>query len=210
MILEEIAKLTGTDKLKHGYIPYYEKHLPKDPLYLLEIGAFKGASLVMWDNYYKKTLGRAVNIHTMDLFLDPDNITERWCLENNFVPYKGDQGSHVDLNRLPANNYDLIIEDGSHNSHHQIVSMSHCFVNNLRSGGVWVTEDLHCCENEFYWSDGIQKYEHTLLCFFQRINDQEYLDSIEPYSLLGSIRSIIHLFGEINLYDDKILFITKK
>ncbi len=209
--LEEIAQLTGTDKLKHDYLPYYEKHLPDNPLYLLEIGAFKGASLVMWDTYYKKVLGRAVNIHTMDLFDQKENITERWCLENSFVPFKGDQGNFADLDKLPKSTYDVIIEDGSHNSIHQIKTMAYCFLNNLRSGGVWVTEDLHCCKNKFYWSEGVDCFEKTLLYFLKNMDNKEYMDSInEANNFLHFIKSIKDLFADVKIYDDKIAFITKK
>jgi hypothetical protein len=205
--LSEIAVLTGTDKLQHGYLPYYEKHLPENPNRLLEIGAFKGASLVLWDTYFK---GKT-HIHTMDLFLSPENITEEWCNQMGFTPYKGDQSNFEDLDKLPKDAFDIIIEDGSHNSHDQIVSFVYCFLNNLKSGGVWVTEDLHCCTMPYYYSRGIKSFNDTLLCFFQNIDNEEYMNSIsESDSSLHLAKSIRHLFASVDLYDDKICFVTKK
>ncbi len=207
MKLEDIARMTGTDKLEHGYIPYYEKHLPKKPSYLLEIGAFKGGSLAMWDTHYDQT----VNIHTMDLFGDKENVTEQWCRENNFLPFKGDQGNFNDLDKLPKNTYDVIIEDGSHNAIHQIKSLAYCFLNNLKPGGIWVTEDLHCCENKFYWSEGVTKFEDTLLYFLKNLDNREYMDSINPATnYLHYIKSIVNLFESVDVYDNKIAFIKRK
>jgi hypothetical protein len=203
-ILENIASGLHTDKLEHGYLPYYEKHLPKNIKYLLEIGAYKGESLRLWDKYYSYN----ANIHTVDLFEHEENITERWCLQNNYVPFKGSQSDVNLLDRLPRNTYDVIIEDGSHNSSDQIISMAYCFEHNLKSGGLWVTEDLHCCNENFYWGNGVESFEDTLLSYF--ITRNFIPKNVKRESLLSKIEDISHLFGDIKLYDSKILFITKK
>lgn len=67
MTLDELSVKYGTDKgsLKHNYMPFYEKHLPKNPKKILEIGVLKGASLAMWSEYFPEAI-----IHGLDLFSD--------------------------------------------------------------------------------------------------------------------------------------------
>ena len=63
--LQELAFMYGTDKLEHGYIPFYEKHLPKNTKKLLEIGVKEGRSIRMWQKYFPET-----EIHGLDLFME--------------------------------------------------------------------------------------------------------------------------------------------
>jgi hypothetical protein len=84
-------------------------------------------------------------------------------------------------------------------------------LNNLKSGGLWVTEDLHCCNEPFYWGNSPVKYfKDTLLFFFQNMDDEEFIESIKETDVLFSVKSIMHLFKDVNLYENKIVFITKK
>jgi hypothetical protein len=55
--LDEIGLLEGTDKgsTTHGYPRHYDRilgHLRHEPITLLEIGIFPGASLRMWSRYF--------------------------------------------------------------------------------------------------------------------------------------------------------------
>lgn len=173
--LSYLAQKYGTDKLQHGYIPYYEKHLPKEPGRLLEIGCFKGASLRMWREYFP-----AAELHTIDLFHEnkqPDDIFNLHC----------HKGSQSDLNFLKSitQKFDVIIDDGSHNSEDQIISFERLFHHNLIPGGVYVCEDLHCCKEEFY-RNGLHFSE----------------------TLLGHLKSGNFPFP-FQLFDDKIAFIFK-
>jgi hypothetical protein len=55
--LDETGLLEGTDKgsTTHGYLWHYDRilgHLRHEPISLLEIGIFRGASLRMWSRHF--------------------------------------------------------------------------------------------------------------------------------------------------------------
>jgi hypothetical protein len=57
---------------------------------------------------------------------------------------RGDMGSHEDLDRLveeSGGQFDIIIEDASHASHHQQIALARLFPA-LRPGGLYIIEDL--------------------------------------------------------------------
>jgi hypothetical protein len=116
--LIELAEKYGTDKAGHGYLPYYATHLPKKCTRLLEIGAFKGASLRMWKDLYPDA-----EIVCFDLFQDPDNISKMDVEKMGIKAYQGDQGYERDLGQIEGE-FDVIIEDGSHRSDHQIITLN--------------------------------------------------------------------------------------
>lgn len=138
--LQELAFMYGTDKgWKHNYIPFYEKYLPKNPVKLLEIGVEEGRSIKMWQKFFPDT-----QIHGLDLF------------ETNPIPdvegviwHKGNQCDYVLLDKLRNENFDIIIDDGSHNSRDQMMTFFGLF-----NGKHYFIEDLHCARQEFY-QDGL-------------------------------------------------------
>lgn len=160
--LRELAKKLGTDKLQHGYIPYYAWHLPAAANVdkLLEIGIAKGASALMWKEYYPYS-----KLFYIDLFGDQVNhVSPQWCLDNGIHPYIGDQ-ANVDFLKQITTKFDIIIDDGSHNSDQQLISFKHLFEENLNAGGLYVVEDLHCCVDPFYWNGDqrIESVDDTIL-----------------------------------------------
>lgn len=147
--LEQLAAKYNTDKLTHGYIPFYEKHLPPNPMRLLEIGVLDGASIRMWQKRFPQT-----EIHGLDLFqANPiPNIP-------GVVWHTGNQCDHLLLDKLRSLNFDIIIDDGSHNSRDQMITFFGLF-----NGKQYYIEDLHCCRDEF-WRQGLP-YEATALKLF--------------------------------------------
>lgn len=205
MTLLQLAEKYGTDKTQHGYIEPYAENLPKQCRYLLEIGAAKGASALMWRDYYPDC-----DIHLLDLFVDKNHVSTKWCRQNFFVPHRGDQS---DMNVLTAihEQFEVIIDDGSHNADHQLVSFKHLFLNNLQPGGIYAIEDLHCNTDSFYWNrcELIQSVDDTALgmakhfiatgkirCpFFNEGESEVFANIIEKMELLA---------------DEKLLLIWKK
>lgn len=125
----------GSDKYHHGYSEFYEQHLPKNPKKILEIGVKNGASILAWKEYFPEA-----EIHGLDLFMESP-VPE--------VPgvkfWKGNQCDWRLLEQLRHEDFDVIIDDGSHNSRDQMISLF-----GLYSGKHYFIEDLHCCEIEFY------------------------------------------------------------
>lgn len=137
MTLDELSVKYGSDKgsLKHNYMPFYESHLPEKPKKLLEIGVFKGASIRMWREWFPDT-----EIHGLDLF-DYDPIPDI----EGVVWHKGNQCDYVLLDSLRHEDFDVIIDDGSHNSRDQMMTFF-----GLYNGKHYFIEDLHCCDQDFY------------------------------------------------------------
>lgn len=142
MSLNELAAKYGTDKLEHGYIPFYQKHLPKEPKRILEIGVKEGASVRMWADFFPNA-----EIFGLDLF--SDGVGSKWKLENEFDKnenlrervklFMGHQCDYFLLEELRKYNFDVIIDDGSHNARDQIMTFFGLF-----NGKHYFIEDLHC------------------------------------------------------------------
>lgn len=142
MTLDELAIKYGSDKSSaggHNYMPFYETHLPKNPKKLLEIGVKAGASIRMWKEWFPETI-----IHGLDLFQEfpiPDIQDVVW--------HKGNQCDWQLLEQLRKENFDIIVDDGSHDSRHQLMTFFGLF-----NGGQYYIEDLHCCFHSLY-RDGL-------------------------------------------------------
>lgn len=144
--LEALAAKYGTDKLEHGYLPFYEQHLPKEPKRILEIGVKEGKSLRMWAEYFPNT-----EIYGLDLFVENDikevsaSIFEVIQPAQTFKLFRGNQCDWRLLEELRQYDFDVIIDDGSHNSRDQMMTFFGLF-----NGKHYFIEDLHCCDEQFY------------------------------------------------------------
>jgi len=202
--LIQLAQKYETDKLEHGYIPYYAKHLPDNPVDFLEIGCFKGASVKMWKEYYYS----GTQIYTMDLFAGAENIPKNQIENEGIIAYKGNQKDIEFLSRINQK-FDVIIDDGSHNSDAQQITFKHFFLNNLKSGGLYIIEDLHCCEDPFYWQDSnIDNFQDTILSvLWEYIRVGEIRNRFFSNSENEIFKGVI---SNVEMYDEKIVFIWKK
>ena len=200
--LEYLANKYGTDKIGHGYIPHYETHLPSNPGKILEIGCLNGASLRMWKEFFPDT-----EISVIDIFKDKNNISKEDIEKEGFAAYKGDQ-SDINFLYTIKDMFNVIIDDGSHNSHHQQISFKHLFVNSLCSGGIYVVEDLHCCKEKYYWGNHVKSFKDTILSVFH-----EYLKTGKfenDFFNETENRIFNELVADLKIYDDKIAFIRRR
>lgn len=145
--LKIIAKKTGarkTDIVEAHYIDLYEKYfseLRDKKLNLLEIGIDRGGSLKMWLDYFYNA-----NIFGIDI---EDKSHFGWPKNNRCETTIGNQGDkEFWANYTKEKNFDIIIDDGSHQPHHQEISLE-CLWPVLNAGGIYVIEDLHCS----YWNN---------------------------------------------------------
>ncbi len=195
-----------SDKSEHGYGLPYQKNLPETCDALLEVGCLKGAGLRAFDEYY----AHKADIHALDLFEEPGNITVRECRELNFVPHKG---SETDLNFLETIKwqYSVISEDASHNSYDQIAAFKHLFLHNLKQGGLWITEDLHCCTDSFYWAsmEEIKSVDDTMLGLAKKFIETGKI--VNPFFNEGESEVFESLIARMELCaEDKLLFVWRK
>lgn len=138
MNLNELGLKYGTDKAIHGYLKYYQEYLKcHDVRSLLEIGCERGNSLRMWREYFPEAI-----LYTLDLFEEfqpPTDIRDLYII-------KGSQVDDEILFYLSNFEFTVCIDDGSHNSQDQWITFNALFPR----CSLYVVEDLHCCEEEFY------------------------------------------------------------
>lgn len=182
--LEELSYKFGTDKLNHGYIPFYEKHLPKGPKRILEIGVKEGCSLGMWLEYFPNS-----EVHGLDLFAENTALSVLEHLSWNYFDYdtsrlKLHQGNQCDwqiLEELRKYEFDVIIDDGSHNSRDQLITFF-----GLYNGKQYFIEDLQCNGEDFY-SQGLPSSMRAANLFRQLPIDGIIMDWQSPIVLIQSI-----------------------
>ncbi len=148
----------------HNYTPIYEKYFSSfrnSPIKLLEIGIGingpgsigttvfgrnrGGASLKMWKDYFRNGMIYGIDLNDAS-FLNDSRIQT----------FTGDQGSRESLLRIAEAigcEFDVIIDDGSHASIHQQITMA-ALLPFLKKGGVYVIEDLD------YQPPAIEKPDH--------------------------------------------------
>lgn len=91
------------------------------------------------------------------------------------ICYECDQANIEGLNKIETQ-FDVIVEDGSHHSDSQIWTFKHLFDKNIKSKGVYVLEDLHCCLQP-YWHRSVNGYENTIVPVFEKLIRGEEITS---------------------------------
>lgn len=134
-----------------------------DPVSLLEIGVQNGGSLSIWANYFE----RAEKIVGCDI--NPDCARLRYE-DARISVIVGDANSAAIRDRILeiTDQFDLIIDDGSHTSG-DIIKSFLLYFRNLKEGGLFVAEDLHCS----YWKefDGGLYDPYSSIAFFKHLAD---------------------------------------
>jgi hypothetical protein len=148
----------GTEKVTgHAYHHVYNHafHAKRNlPIKVLEIGLgctmnTGSASIQLWQEYFTH-----VNLWMADI--DTACARKVQNTTHNAILI-GDQSSEADMQRwidTSGGQFDLIVDDGSHSSTHQIASFEFLFHNALAPGGVYVMEDIESldeplCKAEF-------------------------------------------------------------
>jgi len=154
----------------HHYFDIYMRHFGSyrdRPIRMLEIGVFRGGSLRMWKEYFHPD-STIVGID-IDKTCKDHEIADR----NVFVRI----GSQADPEFLAAVNeefgpFDIILDDGSHKTHHQNISFGALFRPALRDGGCYMVEDVHTN----YWLKHVDS-EDTFIDLAKQMIDMLH----EPY-----------------------------
>ena len=121
-------------KQLYNYLPIYDLYL--SPIRhsvkrVLEIGVEAGDSLKMWEDYFPNA-----EIHGFDI-----NPNCKQFEGGRRRIHIGDQEKISDYDSLP-DDFDVVIDDGSHQTKHQIISFKHVFLNRMRQRGVYFVEDI--------------------------------------------------------------------
>ena len=205
--MKDIGKLFdeyGSDKNEnHGYGKYYDKHLPLTVDKFLEIGVWKGSGIKSFKEYYDNK----GEFHAMDWRFGGEVISVEELHELKIIPHEGSQSDIPFLNTI-TDLFSVCVEDGSHHSDEQVITFKHIFINNIKSGGLYVLEDTHCCFEEYWWRGIITKFEDTALAIFKSYINGGTLES--QFITKEESELLISLIDEVNIYNDAIIFIKKK
>jgi hypothetical protein len=149
-----LLRMFGSDKHRAGHHRYgwsYQelfRPLKYRRIKLLEIGVggdandIGGRSLLAWQAFFPFAVIVGVD------YLPRGEVATR---HTRFR--RADQGSAEDLAALCAEEgpFDIIIDDGSHLSRHQLFTFGHLF-DALKDGGIYVIEDVHTS----FWPDTLE------------------------------------------------------
>ena len=136
--LDVFGKRFGTDKSSthHNYLNFYESYFaPRryEPLKILEIGVFRGASLKTWEAYFP-------NAEIVGAEIDP--LAQRFQRGRIHIE-RLDQSNIDELTRVASRQgpFDIVVDDGSHAWEHQTVSLKTLFPF-VRDDGFYIIEDM--------------------------------------------------------------------
>ena len=145
------------------YHHYFSRFVGRE-VNVLEIGVFSGGSLGMWREYF----GPKCHVYGVDI--------EESCKlyeDNSTKIFIGDQADRGFWKRLKkkAPIIDIVIDDGGHQPVQQIVTLEE-MLPHLRSGGIYLCEDVHGEHNQFsYYVQGlIAQLNSSVVTSFDREN----------------------------------------
>lgn len=219
MNLLDIAKKYPTSKNSHGFIEIYNKYfssLREQKINILEIGIERGDSLRMWREYFVNASICAIDLHDRNISVSNTDILI------------GDQSDYSFLETLVSKygKFDIIIDDGSHQSKHIISSFKFLF-NHLSDNGIYVVEDLQTSYQPRYGGSRFNlkkknssmnyiksladsvNYEHKDKPFFKRNLFDGNVKSVSFYQNIAFVikgESVNYFFKDIkkNTFSDKL------
>lgn len=178
--LTEIGLGYPTDKAVsvHLFTEFYAKYfdlIRDEKINLLEIGIAYGGSLRMWKEYFYNG-----NIYGIDVL--SSSMFEEERISTNLI-------SQTDFELLKSTfkdiKFDIIIDDGSHMTSHQINSFKG-MKEFLKPGGYYVVEDLQTSFMPSYIDSNVTAFE-----FLKNINPDDYgIEYIEFFHNMDTIANV--------------------
>ena len=191
--LIDIGKKYKTTKNRDGFLPIYEKYFSdfeNKKINILEIGIDDGESLRLWREYFSDA-----NIVGLDIFSKDFKI-------NGVKMFQGDQSNIADLKKVTDlyNNFDIIIDDGSHVSKQTIKSFYYLF-DFLNENGLYVIEDLQTSYLPNFGGSRFNLKKYTSMNFIKSLTDSiNYEVNDKPFfkknKFDGNI-NFVHFFQNI-------------
>jgi hypothetical protein len=195
--LDDLAIKTGADKgsFCHNYTDVYARYfapLKEMPIKFLEIGIYKGASVKLWEGYFKNA-----DLHFIDITfkkIQYFSARSHYHLCNQESP----EGLQKFIDAT-GGHFDIIIDDGGHTMNQQITSFCILFPH-LKSGGLYIIEDLHTS----YWSrwGGGNSLLSTIAFLKSLIDEVNFIGAHTTRA--GHLMIDPSIAKEMNIYREKI------
>ena len=205
------VKIAGKIIKGHNYSHHYEKYFSKfrnlEELKILEIGSLIGGGTASFLNYFK-----SAEIVCLDI--NPFNMKYH---SKKFRPLYIDTQSRViisDLANYIKYDFDIIIDDGSHNKRDQILMLNY-FLPKLKNSGLYVIEDTtQYLKIPSLNQDNLDYGVNEFLESIKKNGDHQtkFLNNIEKKKIKSEIKNLF--FEEGNFYHKnqslpEIIFIEK-
>ena len=193
----------------HGYSIYYEKKLEpykNKNLNILEIGSYAGASAAAFTKYLPKSKVYCFDVNISNFKYKSENINVYGIDINN--QKKVVKTLNKIFSEQNFNQFDLIIDDGSHNLSDILISLKF-FFKYVKNNGLYIIEDYKH-PNYYKYNRNI---DHLLVDqIFEHLNNKKRFTSNifnddNQKELISSIEMIETFKGKLN--DSDISFITK-
>lgn len=202
--LVELCQRYPTDKCPyhHNYVEFYEalfSPLKNQRIRLLEIGVLKGDSMKLWEAYFPEA-----RIFGLDIYDKAEYDTER------VKTLVADQGNRAGLTKVIAvtgRDFDIILDDGGHRMDQQQISFGALFPA-LKSGGLYILEDVHTSFPELYPGYGVdpdgQNSTYAMIDRFVRAGriHSKYLTNAENDYLNNNISRCLYFFRLNKFHSD--------
>ena len=149
-----------------SYLDYYDTVFfsrKNESINLLEIGVQNGGSLETWAEYFKNAkniIGCDIDEKCKSLLFDDERI--KLVVSDIKTEY-----AYKEINKY-CDNFDIIIDDGSHFSKDILITFVNFFPI-LNPGGIYIVEDTHT----LYWQSwgGERTNKYNAYIFFKKIID---------------------------------------
>ena len=188
----------NTDKgYFHLFTEFYNDYFYKfkmSKINILEIGIFKGCSLKLLEEYFPNATIYAIDIN-------PEYVNKKYG--ERIKTFHCSQDNFQEIDRIFNNiKFDIIIDDGSHQTIHQHKSLGHMF-SYLNKNGIYVCEDLHTSYNKGYCNtnisalDMLEKFntEHIIKSDYIPTSQLKYLnDNIEQIDIYKREQNAIQCY----------------
>lgn len=168
-----------------NYFDIYEKHfsrfINKEPT-ILEIGVSKGGSLRMWRDYF----GPGCKIVGVDINSDCKKLED-----TDIEIFIGDQSDPTLIKKILDKypEFDIIIDDGSHQMYHLISSFELLF-DSVVSNGVYLLEDLQTCYKKKY-GGGLGKKDTFIEYIKTKIDDMNLSKDFDTADSITFYRRVV-------------------
>ena len=193
----------------HGYSIYYEKKLEQyknKNLNILEIGSYAGASAAAFTKYLPKSKVYCFDVNVSNFKFKSENIDVFGIDINN--QKKVTKTLNKIFSEKNFTQFDLIIDDGSHNLRDILICLKY-FFKYVKNKGLYIIEDYKH-PNYYKYNRNI---DHILVdqIFVNLNNKKSFTSNIfnddDQKELISTIKMIETFKGNLN--DSDISFITK-
>jgi beta-1,4-mannosyl-glycoprotein beta-1,4-N-acetylglucosaminyltransferase len=198
----------NTDKsYYHLFTEFYDDYFEtfKTPkINILEIGIYQGSSLKLLEEYFPNA-----TIHAIDI--NKEYVNKKYG--ERIKTYHCSQDNFQEIDRIFKDiKFDIIMDDGSHQTIHQHKSLGHMF-SYLNKNGIYVCEDLHTSYNKGYCNtnvstlDMLEKFnkEHMIKSDYILKDQLKYLnDNIQQIEIYKRDKNALKCYkcGKINFDDN--------